>query len=411
MISFTEIDWSPFLIPKSPNLSTSGDLGIDIHDNERKKSKRKNKIGRSSNKNRRIPSSKKRSTTDDDDNGGDQRKRRKMIKTTKVPGDEESHNYLTRSTENDVVLQFSDLNPIQQDHYRKYQRYFRRNPIIDTWIKPMVAKKDCTGIHSGRLLEYFLKNYIKENSVRYYLWFEDYIHNDESGEKCDEYDEDGDMPYIHKLPPSRFFETLDDLQAHVVNTGKKLTPFNWMQFDLLSEYRIMIHSFHQLEFDLFRRGPKLLFCYEKPDGAQSTIETTFCQLFFFMWASGCQLQSYWCKYHEQVRSYLYSSKSGSGRTCRVTAKNTKIDGNTTEKPKRTTRKKTISLQSHSYTLNSSALDGEKEEEQIPPSSPVMNDGNEIITLYRDKLDRKKGVRHPYRHWQQYSIFAASDVII
>lgn len=202
--------------------------------------------------------------------------------------------------DDDPPLTFSELTPDEQKLYLELLAFFNTTSIIDSWVKPMISKEqENNSMFSGRLLDFCLTNYVKDHDARYFLLF------DKRAVATTADADDATTPeWGAGARPSRYFETLEELLATAKQEGRTVIhKLDWLEFDLMSEYKMMIRRYCKVFFDLFRRGAKFHFNYLTPTGEKRSTVTTFCQLTFFRWAACFQLHEYWNRHHQEVRNY------------------------------------------------------------------------------------------------------------
>jgi hypothetical protein len=160
----------------------------------------------------------------------------------------------------------------------------------------MISKEqENNSMFSGRLLDFCLTNYVKDHEACYFLLFD----KRDSSVRAD----DNEPTWGKGARASTYFHTLDELLESARLSNRTVTVDDWMEFDLMSEYKIMIRRYRKLFFDLFRRGTWFHFEYTAQDGSAKTAVTTFCQLTFFQWAVCFQLKTYWEYNHDKVRTH------------------------------------------------------------------------------------------------------------
>jgi hypothetical protein len=213
-------------------------------------------------------------------------------------GDNDEELEQQNSETEDPPLQFHELSVDEQRAYSQLQEFFNTTDIIDTWIKAMNTKEqENNSMFSGRLLDFCLTNYVKDHDARYFLLFD---------KRKKPIDANSTVSNAWKgARPSTFYETMDEMFNAARLAKRELTHDDWMEFDLMSEYKMMIRRHRKFFFDLFRRGPKFNFEYLTADGQTRSTITTFCQLTFFRWAACFQLHSYWQHHHLEVRTHYH----------------------------------------------------------------------------------------------------------
>ena len=232
-------------------------------------------------------------TIDDDKN---ERKNTKARKRNKLKEKDKGKGNGKGKIKYEDIYQVEELSRREQLLYRHFQTFFLTSDIPKTWIDPMISKQEeINNMYSGRLLDYFMTNYVKDHVARYFLLFDptDIINDNHIG-----------------VLPSHYCNTWQELCELARERNVDMGQYNtWMEIDLQSEYSTMIRRHRKLHFDLFRRGKKFHFYYELPMDNNSTQEqeqeqhlvSTFCQLTFFWWAACIQLHRYWKQHYQDVR--------------------------------------------------------------------------------------------------------------
>lgn len=196
------------------------------------------------------------------------------------------------------------LSPHAQRVYAEFQRFFDGTDLPHELIEPMIQKQEeANPMYSGRLLLYFITNFVKDHDARYFLLLDK--DDDEDGHGDD--DEGGKRRWRRR--GAQYYATLDDLRRAARDQGRVLKPDDWLDVDLQSEYATMIRRHQTVCFGLFRRGRRIQFRYRNSRGEDAVLVTTFCQLTFFWWASCIQLPTYWARHFERVRATERQNKT------------------------------------------------------------------------------------------------------